>query len=80
MGEQVFKQMARELSMQPQSNKTVSASSYTQWCKEYTFNTLAHTQRYGQNFCNVFGITDNILYYEQDPKAAGNRIRNCYVA
>jgi hypothetical protein len=80
MGEQVFRQMAQDLSTQSRSNKTVSESTYTQWCKEYTFNTLTHTQRYGQNFCNVFDITDNILYYERDPSAAGNRIRNCYVA
>jgi hypothetical protein len=80
MGEQVFKQMAQELSMQPQLNKTVSESTYNRWCKEYTFNTLTHTQRYGQNFCNVFGIADNILYYERDPNAASNRIRQCYVA
>lgn len=30
--------------------------------------------RYGQAFCNVFGIQDTELYYEVDPGKAAGRI------
>jgi hypothetical protein len=32
------------------------------WQRDYTWEAL-HGQRYGQSFCNRFGITDNHLYY-----------------
>ena len=79
MGEQVFKQMAQELAQQPAQYGGVSLEQYLQWKREYTFNTLKHTQRYGENFCNVFDITDNILLYESDYERADDRIRRCYV-
>lgn len=40
----------------------VGLAEYQQWRESYTFLALKG-QRYGQSFCNTFGITDNNLYY-----------------
>lgn len=36
------------------------------WQKDYTWDGL-HGIRYGQSFCNRFGISDNLLYYNTWP-------------
>ena len=60
--------MIRELLTQ-QTPKTVSlpvaAADYNNWKKLYTFEGLKN-QRYGQSFCNHFGIQDHRIYYEQN--------------
>jgi hypothetical protein len=40
----------------------VTQQQFEQWRQEFTFDAL-HGQRYGQSFCNRFGITDNLLYF-----------------
>ena len=80
MGDQVFKQIAQNLTQEPTPNTVVPLKQYLQWRREYTFHTLKHTQRLGQNFCKIFNISDNILFYEKDHRRADDRIRLCYVA
>ena len=64
----MFDSMIRELLTQ-QTPKTVSlpvaSDDYAKWKKLYTFEGLKN-QRYGQSFCNHFGIQDHRLYYEPD--------------
>jgi hypothetical protein len=43
-------------------NVLITLAEYEQWRETYTFLAL-QGQRYGQSFCNTFGITDNHLYY-----------------
>jgi hypothetical protein len=40
----------------------ITADDYEQWRHDYIWEAL-HGIRYGQSFCNRFGITDNLLYY-----------------
>jgi hypothetical protein len=43
----------------------VTADDYEQWRHDYIWEAL-HGQRYGQSFCNRFGLHDNHLYYNTD--------------
>ena len=43
---------------------SISQKDYEHWKKQYTWDALLD-QRYGQSFCNHFGIQDNRLYYER---------------
>ena len=61
-GQQVFKQLVSFADMTTQVNQAVSEEDYEQWKKDYVWLAL-HGQRYGQSFCNTFGINDNHLYY-----------------
>ena len=50
------------------------------WQRDYTWEAL-HGQRYGQSFCNRFGITDNLLYYTTWPyEQIDEYIRKNYIA
>ena len=40
-------------------------SDYEQWKKQYTWDAL-HDLRYGQSFCNYFGITDHRIFFERN--------------
>jgi hypothetical protein len=57
----------------------VESADYQQWRQEAGFDMLRGV-RYGQSFCNRFDITDNILFYEQDPEWADVYIRKNYIA
>jgi len=43
-------------------NKHITKEQFERWKQDFSFNAL-HDQRYGQSFCNTFGITDYLLYY-----------------
>jgi hypothetical protein len=50
------------------------------WQRDYIWEAL-HGQRYGQSFCNRFGITDNLLYYTTWPsEQVDDYIRKTYLA
>jgi hypothetical protein len=76
----VMSHMVRELMDQgePRNNDRVIQEQYQQWARGFVFEGLRN-QRYGQSFCNRFGITDNILYYERDYQTADAYIRRHYV-
>ena len=58
----------------------ITLAEYEQWRESYTFLAL-QGQRYGQSFCNTFGITDNHLYYNTGGiKWADAYIRKTYLA
>ena len=40
----------------------ITQDEYDLWRQDFTWEAL-HGQRYGQSFCNRFGIQDNHLYY-----------------
>lgn len=58
---------------------SVTEANYLEWQKLYTWHALAD-QRYGQSFCNQFGITDNRLYYERDYVKCDKIIRREWLA
>jgi hypothetical protein len=67
---------AQENSAEPGS---VSEDNYHEWQKIYTWHALVD-QRYGQSFCNHFGISDNRLYYERDWVKCDSIIRSEWLA
>ena len=58
----------------------ITLAEYERWRESYTFLAL-QGQRYGQSFCNHFGITDNHLYYNTGGiEWADDYIRKNYLA
>ena len=47
------------------AKEELTQESYDQWCHGYIFDAM-RDQRFGQAFCNYFGITDNLVYYDRD--------------
>lgn len=76
----VMTHMVQELldSTEPRNNDRVTQEQYQQWARGFVFEGLRDL-RYGQSFCNRFGITDNILYYEREYAVADTYIRKHYV-
>ena len=60
--EKVFKQIVAFADQTNEPSALITLAEYEQWRESYTFLAL-QGQRYGQSFCNTFGITDNHLYY-----------------
>jgi hypothetical protein len=58
----------------------ITADAYELWKQDYIWEAL-HGIRYGQSFCNHFGITDNHLYYSIGGiEWADKYIRKTYLA
>lgn len=58
----------------------ISQEDYEIWRQDFTWEAL-HGQRYGQSFCNRFGIQDNHLYYNNGGVGwADDYIRKTYIA
>jgi hypothetical protein len=60
--ERVFEQIVAFADQTNEPSAPITLAEYEQWRESYTFLAL-QGQRYGQSFCNTFGITDNHLYY-----------------
>jgi len=58
--------------------KTVSPEDYEDWKKQFTVDALFGI-RYGQSFCNRFGITDNLLYFTKEHEWCDRYIKDKYV-
>jgi len=59
---QVFEQLVAFAGQDEKVHEAITEAEYEQWKKDYIWEAL-HGIRYGQSFCNHFGITDNHLYY-----------------
>jgi hypothetical protein len=78
--EQVFEQMVAFADRSGQTINPVTQEDYEQWRHDYIWEAL-HGIRYGQSFCNRFGITDNHLYYAPgDISWCDRYIRKIYLA
>jgi hypothetical protein len=60
--ERAFEQIVAFADQTDEPSAPITLAEYEQWRESYTFLAL-QGQRYGQSFCNTFGITDNHLYY-----------------
>jgi hypothetical protein len=80
-GHNVFDQMAAFAdNVTDRTNLSISQEDFDLWQKDVIWDAL-HGIRYGQSFCNRFGITDNLLYYTTwPPKQLDDYIRKHYVA
>ena len=61
-GQQVFEQIVVLSDQAGRIIDPITADDYQQWRHDYVWEAL-HGIRYGQSFCNHFGVTDNHLYY-----------------
>jgi hypothetical protein len=78
--ERVFEQIVDFADQTGRLSAPITLTEYEQWRESYTFLALKG-QRYGQSFCNTFGITDNNLYYNIGTVAdADAYIRKTYLA
>jgi len=59
-------------------SKKISEDAYLQWARGFVFEAM-RDQRYGQSFCNHFGINDNILFFASDVEDADRYIQENYV-
>lgn len=62
----------------PEQQVKISRYDYEQWARGFVFEGL-RDQRYGQSFCNRFGIRDNILYYTSTVEEADQYIQKNYL-
>jgi len=62
----VFEQLVAFADRDGKVHEPVTREAFEQWKRNFSFDGL-HGIRYGQSFCNTFGITDNLLYYTQWP-------------
>lgn len=58
---------------------SISEANYLEWQKFYTWDAL-NDQRYGQSFCNHFGVTDYRIFYERDWIRCDTIIRSEWLA
>lgn len=79
-GQAVFEQVVAFADQTGRVSSAISAEDYEIWKKDYIWEAL-HGQRYGQSFCNRFGITDNHLFYAPgDIEWCDKYIRKNYLA
>jgi hypothetical protein len=63
-----------------QFNNHIPLEDFEIWRQDFTWDAL-HGQRYGQSFCNRFGLWDNLLYYSTWPvEQMDDYIRKTYIA
>jgi hypothetical protein len=79
-GQRVFEQLVAFAEIAVPVHDAVSKEDYELWKKDFVWEAL-HGQRYGQSFCNRFGITDNHLYYtSKDVAWCDEYIKTTYLA
>jgi hypothetical protein len=65
-GQRAFEQMVAFADKKDQIQEPITQESFERWEQDFTFEGLKGI-RYGQSFCNHFGISDNLLYYTMWP-------------
>jgi hypothetical protein len=61
-----FEQMVAFADKDSKLEKPISPEDFELWQKDVVWDAL-HGIRYGQSFCNRFGISNNLLYYTTWP-------------
>jgi hypothetical protein len=62
----------------PEFSPRVPREQYDQWARGFVFDGLRN-QRYGQSFCNRFGIQDNLLFFAESVEEADRYIQKNYI-
>ena len=82
MGNDVFENMTADLlamDARVERRNSILQTEYDAWRDEFVFDGI-RGMRYGQSFCNHFGITDYVLFYMLDWDKADQHIRKLYLA
>ena len=56
----------------------VTDQQYEDWKRQFTIDALLG-QRYGQSFCNCFGLEDNLLFFTKDIAWCERYIKDTYI-
>ena len=81
IGHNAFEQIVDFANSDSGPKNLISQEDFDIWQKDVIWDAL-HGQRYGQSFCNRFGILDNLLYYttwppeQQDDYIKKNYVKN----
>jgi hypothetical protein len=81
MGDSIFENMTSDLlamDARVERRNSIPPAEYEDWKREFTFEGIKGA-RYGQSFCNHFGITDYVLFYKVDWESADQHIRTVYL-
>ena len=81
MGDNAFENMTADLlamDARVERRNSIPPVEYEAWKREFTFEGIRGA-RYGQSFCNHFGITDYVLFYKVDWESADQHIRTVYL-
>lgn len=83
IGRSVFEEMVNEMTAYKGPLKIwsgkIDRGEYEQWRQDFIWEAL-HGIRYGQSFCNRFGLHDNHLFYNTgDIEWADKYIRKTYI-
>ena len=82
MGDTIFKNMTADLmNMAGGVDRaySITQAEYSEWKRAFTFEGIKGL-RYGQSFCNHFGLTDYVLFYKVDWASADQHIKAVYLA
>jgi hypothetical protein len=79
-GHDIFERIMAEATrvITPDVDRKITLAEFEAWEKQASFDIMKGA-RYGQSFCNYFGLTDNILYYEFSWLNADAYIRKVYI-
>ena len=81
MGNDAFENMTADLlamDARVERRNSIFQAEYDAWRDEFVFDGI-RGMRYGQSFCNHFGITDYVLFYMLDWDRADQHIRKLYL-
>ena len=81
MGDNAFENMTADLmfmAARVDRQHSIDHAAYEAWKLDFTFDGI-RGMRYGQSFCNHFGITDYVLFYKLDWTSADQHIRKLYL-
>jgi hypothetical protein len=74
-----FEQMVAFADNNDKLENPISLEDFELWQKDVIWDAL-HGIRYGQSFCNRFGVSDNLLYYTTwPPEQLTDYIRKHYI-
>ena len=74
-----FEQMVAFADNNNKPKKTINPEDFEIWQKDVIWDAL-HGIRYGQSFCNRFGISNNLSYYTTwPPEQLNDYIRKHYI-
>ena len=82
MGDSIFENMTADLMAMDariERRNSILQTEYDAWRDEFVFDGI-RGMRYGQSFCNHFGITDYVLFYKLNWISADQHIRTLYLA
>jgi hypothetical protein len=80
IGRNAFEQIVDFANSDGRPKNLISPEDFDIWQKDVIWDAL-HGIRYGQSFCNRFGILDNLLYYTTwPPEQQDDYIRKNYLA